>query len=200
MLRFTKEQLMPIFKESFSIADVCRKLGWEPRGDNYKVIHRYINIYELDTSHFLGRRTNIGNKNNVGISIEEYFKDNKIIKGSDLMKKLINTGLKEYKCEECGLTEWNGKQIKLQIHHINGNPLNNNVDNLKILCPNCHSQTDNFTGRANRGKFKRVFTGEYKHKCKNCGKRLRRNNKTGLCIDCLKLKWKSARKEICDVE
>ena len=59
----------------------------------------------MDISHFTGKRTNLGNKNNVGISNEEYFKDNKLIKGSALMRRLINKVGREYKCECCGISE-----------------------------------------------------------------------------------------------
>ena len=59
----------------------------------------------MDISHFTGNRTNLGNKNNVGISNEEYFKDNKLIKGSALMRRLINKVGREYKCECCGISE-----------------------------------------------------------------------------------------------
>ncbi|MGM9530406.1 HNH endonuclease [Intestinibacter sp.] len=52
---------------------------------------------------------------------------------------MINLGLKENKCEECGITEWRGKPITIQLHHINGDRSDNRVENLRMLCPNCHS-------------------------------------------------------------
>ena len=51
------------------------------------------------------------------------------------------------KCEVCGITDWNGKSITLQIDHINGNRCDNRLENLKVMCPNCHSQTDTFAGK-----------------------------------------------------
>jgi len=57
---------------------------------------------------------------------------------------------KGYKCECCGISEWQSKDIVLQVDHINGDPYNNNPNNLRLICPNCHSQTDTFAG-ANRG-------------------------------------------------
>ena len=60
---------------------------------------------------------------------------------------LINHKLKENKCEICGITEWNGKPITFQLHHKNGNPKDDRLENLQILCPNCHSQTDTFCKR-----------------------------------------------------
>ena len=54
------------------------------------------------------------------------------------------------KCECCGITDWNNKVLEFQIHHINGYPKDNKVDNLILLCPNCHSQTDNFSNKKRR--------------------------------------------------
>lgn len=194
----SKEQAEQICKESFSIADFCRKVGWQPRGNNYRVVHKYIKEYNLDTSHFTGNKTNIGNKNNVGISDEQYYKKDKLIKGSELLKRLLK--IREYKCEKCGISSWNGEHISLQIHHKDGDHFNNLLENLQILCPNCHSQTKNYSGKSNK-KSNHVYIRERKHKCKNCGKPLHREPKTGLCIDCLRKKKqiKSTQNESSDV-
>ena len=64
-----------------------------------------------------------------------------------LRLRLIRLGLKDPVCEECGLAEWRGRPLSLQLHHANGDGLDNRVDNLRILCPNCHSQTENWGGR-----------------------------------------------------
>jgi Zn finger protein HypA/HybF involved in hydrogenase expression len=64
-----------------------------------------------------------------------------------LKERLFKEGLKEYKCELCGISEWNGKPLSLQLHHINGVNNDNRLSNLQILCPNCHSQTDNFSSK-----------------------------------------------------
>ena len=65
-------------------------------------------------------------------------------------KRLFKEHIKENKCEICGITEWNNKPIICQLHHKDGNHLNNNLENLQILCPNCHSQTDNYCGNSNK--------------------------------------------------
>jgi len=69
---------------------------------------------------------------------------------SRLRKRLISVGLKQNKCEECSLAEWRGKSITCELHHIDGDNTNHRLHNLKILCPNCHSQTGNFGKRKKR--------------------------------------------------
>jgi hypothetical protein len=67
-----------------------------------------------------------------------------------LKKRLIAAGLKENRCEECGLREWHGRPLSMALHHVNGDGRDNRLENLQLLCPNCHSQTDNFSGRNRR--------------------------------------------------
>ena len=72
-----------------------------------------------------------------------------------LRLRLLADGLKDARCEECGITEWRGKPVPLQLHHVNGDGQDNRRENLQVLCPNCHSQTDSWGGR-NRGKLRAV--------------------------------------------
>ena len=64
--------------------------------------------------------------------------------------RLLGEGLKENRCEACGLTEWLGRPLSMALHHVNGDGRDNRLENLQLLCPNCHSQTDNFSGRGRR--------------------------------------------------
>lgn len=99
----SKEQAEEICKKVYSVAEFCREIGWQPRGANYNIFYKYVKDYNLDISHFTGQRSNLGNKNNIGISNEEYFRENKLIKGSELMKRLINKVGRKYECEICGI-------------------------------------------------------------------------------------------------
>ena len=92
-----------------------------------------------------------------------------------LYKKLIDSG-REGKCEICGISNWQDKPITLQVHHKDGNPKNNDFSNLQILCPNCHSQTDNYCSKNRKTKIK--------HYCSKCGKEIKERTVTGLCRDC----------------
>jgi rubrerythrin len=78
----------------------------------------------------------------------------KLLEGEILRRpnqRKVLTEMRGYKCEVCGISEWNGKKLVLQVDHINGDPYNHNADNLRLICPNCHSQTETFAG-ANRGR------------------------------------------------
>lgn len=192
----SKERAEEICKQVYSVADFCRMVGWKPVGGNYRIFYKYVKEYNLDISHFTGQKSNLGNKNNVGLPEERFFRKDKLIKSSDLMKKLLSIG-REYRCENknCGISEWHGKAIKLQIHHIDGDHFNNELDNLQILCPNCHSQTDTYAGKKNKkGERTIKYVKPRKYTCKECGRPLLRQPKTGLCIDCLR-KLQRAHKE-----
>jgi ribosomal protein L44E len=84
----------------------------------------------------------------------------------------------ENKCIGCGLTEWMNKPIALQLDHIDGNKKNNAKENLRILCPNCHSQTHTYAGKRNT----EYRTVEKYSACKKCGKKILLNSK--LCLNC----------------
>lgn len=73
-----------------------------------------------------------------------------------IVKRLIAEGLRERKCETCGLTEWMGQPISLQLHHVNGNGRDNSLGNLQLVCPNCHSQTDTWGGRNKNRRLRLV--------------------------------------------
>lgn len=64
-----------------------------------------------------------------------------------LKQRLIQAGLKEHRCERCGVSEWNGEPLSMQLHHKNGDGTDNRLPNLEFLCANCHSQTDTYGGR-----------------------------------------------------
>ena len=69
-----------------------------------------------------------------------------------LKARLISEGLKENRCERCGITEWMGQPLNMELHHVNGDGTDNRLENLQLLCGNCHTQTDNWGGRGVRRK------------------------------------------------
>ena len=143
-----KEELIEIVKKSFSYASVCKSVGISPVGGNFNTIKKYIKLYNINIEHFTGQGWNTGDKYiffGKRIPLDEILEGHyPTYKSGSLKTRLIKSGLKEHKCETCGITEWYNKKISLHLHHIDGDNTNHKLYNLKILCPNCHSQTDNF--------------------------------------------------------
>ena len=110
---------------------------------------------KVDTLNSFLKREGIEYRGNIGAkgkkisplkkSAEELMSENKLITSYKLKNRILEESLKEYRCECCGLTEWNGKPIPLELHHINGDHYDNRFENLQLLCPNCHAQTDNYS-------------------------------------------------------
>ena len=102
----------------------------------------------------------------------EYFGTNKQITSSKLKEKILRDGLKEYKCEKCGLSTWLGEEIPLELHHIDGNHYNNNFENLIILCPNCHALEEDRQTKKNYTIKDQVIKEKKKNYCIDCGKEI----------------------------
>ena len=79
--------------------------------------------------------------------IEDLLVEGRRTQRLNLKRRLLREGLKEDRCEICGIDEWLGRPLAMALHHINGDPADNRIENLQLLCPNCHSQTPNFAGR-----------------------------------------------------
>jgi Zn finger protein HypA/HybF involved in hydrogenase expression len=147
--KYTKENLQEIANKCFSFRQMILELNLKETGGNYTNIQNRCKEFEVDTNHFFGPAWNklghpLFNKKN-GIPIEKFFiKNEKKIASSRIKNRILNNGLKEYKCENCGLTEWLGRRLVIELHHINGDPTDNRLQNLQMLCPNCHSQTHNY--------------------------------------------------------
>lgn len=146
---------MEFVKSSTSLRQVATKCGYAPGGGSGSAaIKNMIKFYNFDTSHFLDLNGSSEMKNNFDYS---RFKRGVAIKSSNMKSALVH--LKGHKCENCGLEEWQKVEIPLEVHHIDGDPLNNEIENLKLLCPNCHALTENWRGR-NIEKEKAVVPDE----------------------------------------
>ncbi|MDQ4129575.1 MAG: HNH endonuclease [Actinomycetota bacterium] len=140
-----------------SYAQVLRRLELKPGGYTYVALKRRIAELGLDTGHMTGQGWAKGRRNPTPGSLrplaEILVADSDYTNTYHLKRRLLKEGLKESRCESCGLTEWNGRPAPLQLDHVNGDRRDNRLENLRILCPNCHAQTDTWCSR-NRGRYK----------------------------------------------
>jgi Zn finger protein HypA/HybF involved in hydrogenase expression len=144
---YSEQELREAVKKSTSIRQVLEKLDIVPAGGNYQTTNRRIKKLNIDISHFTGQAWNRGKVIGPKRPIEEYLIENSVVQSFKLKGRLIAEGLKQHKCECCGITEWNGKPAPIELDHINGNNHDNRLENLRILCPNCHAQTDTYRGK-----------------------------------------------------
>ena len=140
--KFSREEIEQFVEESSSYAQLARKIGYDDAANNgsaYRAIHQMIDELNLDTSHFKGQGWH---KDDFDYS---RFRYGNHIKTSAALNALV--ALRGRKCECCGITDWMGQSIPLEIHHEDGDSLNNALENLKLLCPNCHALTENYRGK-----------------------------------------------------
>ena len=139
-----------------SVAGTLRLLGLRAIGGNYKTVHRAISELELDTSHWTGKGHRKGTRIpmvpaqplSVLLVAQSHYKTSK------LRLRLLSEQVFPHKCCECGLAEWRGGPIPLELDHRDGDNTNNLLENLRLLCPNCHALTDTYRGRNKGRKFR----------------------------------------------
>lgn len=145
-MKYTKELLESLIKKSKSVADVMRFLEIKITGGNHAHISKQIKSFEINTNHFLGQNWAKGRiLDKRRLKPEEILiENNKRRMDAQLLRRaLLESGI-EYKCFFCSIKEWNNKKLTLHVDHINGDWSNNKIENLRFLCPNCHSQTDTY--------------------------------------------------------
>lgn len=146
----TKEEIQRAVSDSFSYAQTLSKLGLKPMGGNYRILQRKLQEYAIDTKHFTGMGHLKGKTHNWSkkIPLDEILKEGTTYQSFKLKNRLLKEKIIENKCSQCGLEdEWNGKKINHHLDHFNGINTDNRLENLRLLCPNCHSQTDTYTGK-----------------------------------------------------
>ena len=116
-------------------AYICRQLDCRPG-----TLETYLKVWNIKYEGNQGEKgLKISNKRKSAIE----YANKEIVQVPKLRRKLIEDGLKEERCEVCNVSEWMGKKLTLELHHKDGNRYNNKLDNLQVLCPNCHALTPN---------------------------------------------------------
>lgn len=153
---WTEKQLRAAVKNSTSVRQVLRKLNLKEAGGNYAQIKKYIEFYKIDKKHFTGPGWSKGLRG-IGkplIKLEDILVKESYFQSFKLKKRLFEVKLKPMYCEECGWAEKSKDgRLPLELDHINGNSMDNRIENLRVLCPNCHSLKPTHRGR-NRKKMK----------------------------------------------
>jgi hypothetical protein len=178
--KLSDDELQSLLNESNSFSEVLIKLNMDPKTGNRKTLRLRLNASNFDFTLININRNKLKsqrasqNLKNIKIPTEKILVENSTYSGNRELKiRLISEGLKEYKCNICTLQNmWNNKPLSLQLDHINGINNDNRIENLRFLCPNCHSQTDTFSGR----RQKKIT------KCIDCNKVI--NKKSTRCVRC----------------
>lgn len=149
--KYSLDQLVQSINESSSLRQTLIKLNVAPYGGNYEVLKKAINHYNLDTSHFNGQAWNRGRKLTVKYSLDDYLTNKLPIQSYKLKNRLLANKLIKPVCSCCYNSSWLGKAIPLELDHINGDNKDNRLENLRLLCPNCHALTPTYRSK-NRSK------------------------------------------------
>jgi len=191
-MKHSDEQVRQAVVGAKSVADVMRRLGLNCTGYGHaRFKKRLLRLGLKVETKAPWNKGKIGDKKPTSFYLK---KGGNVITSSKLRRRLIEDGLKKEECEECRIGPfWNNKPLTLQLDHIDGDRDNNEISNLRIICPNCHTQTKTYSKMKTHGDahLKKVYN------CKRCNQILRRKTKTGFCIKCL-TKVRTYRRKVKD--
>lgn len=229
--KYSKEEFTKAWNSSMSIAEVGRKLNLYMTGAGYENVKRAAKDLGLTTAHMTGSRHLIGKTHDFNTRpLEEILQYGSNSSNTYIKKRLWSEGIFDKKCYRCNRTTWEGEEIPLTLEHISGDNKDNRIENLTILCYNCHALTPTFAGR-NKGKTKygreskqagvaelayaadsksvskerNLDVGSSPITCTMCEVVLDKARKTGLCFTCYKyqtrkIDWPTVTDLICLLE
>ena len=150
--RYSIQEAEAAVSNSISYRQVLTKLGIIPAGGNYATLKKFLSYHNINTDHFKGQGWNKDRSYHPKVSLDTYLTNNKSITSHKLRKRLLRDGIFPHQCFRCNLSVWLGDPIPLELDHIDGCHQNNELTNLRLLCPNCHSKTSTF--RRSKGSLK----------------------------------------------
>jgi len=161
--KHTDEEFITAVKEVISMAQLLKKLGMVISSCNYKSLYRRIQRFQLSTAHWKGRAEITADgalRFLTQLSLEEILVKDSPYDPTSMRKLVLKHNLIVYQCAKCGINEWMGEPLQLQLDHINGKRSDQRLENLRWLCPNCHTQTETWGCKRRRNR------------CVDCGKPL----------------------------
>lgn len=178
----TQEAAISLIERHSSFQSVLHELGLCPGGGNYKALHQRFAELNVDTSPLYAkihstRVLQLTEEHNKGrLDASSVLIENSPYSRSVVRRILMQEKLLEYRCECClSPAHWQGRELTLQIDHKNGSSNDHRLENLRFLCPNCHSQTESFAGRNTRKPIQL---------CVSCKRTVKGHSKRGLCLRC----------------
>ena len=138
-----KSQILIWIDENKSKAFIAKELGCKQ-----ETLNKYLEKMGIE---YAGNQSGKGQpKRKPKMTLEDYLENSEDIQTNKVRKKILEEGLKPHRCECCGLEEWMGKPIPLELHHKDGDRHHNELENYELLCPNCHAFTDSYRGKNSR--------------------------------------------------
>lgn len=183
---YTKEEFTISWNESLSISECARKLNLASYGSTYETLKKTALELNLTRDHMTGKGWNTNGYNpRIPIPLSEVMVENSDYSRGSLKKRLIEEKILDYLCDICGISNWLNSTLVLHLDHINGINNDNRLENLRLLCPNCHSQTSTYTGRNQSKKTVVKKTIPEKNKMKyycTCGSE--KSKMAKVCMSC----------------
>lgn len=147
-MKYTNDQLFNCVPNCTSIRQLLLALGLADRGGNYKTIIAKLKRLNIDTSHFTGKGHRKGQQYlSERTNYQDYLVYGSTVTSYRLKNVLLREGVFTRICSSCLGTEWMGHPIPLELDHIDGDNINNVLENLRLLCPNCHALTSTYRGK-----------------------------------------------------
>ncbi|MDT7542299.1 MAG: hypothetical protein QOE33_2203 [Acidobacteriota bacterium] len=155
--KYTERQLRRAVRTSTSLAQTLSKLGVAPFGGNYEVLRKAIKHFSIDTSHYTGQVWNKGKTFGAKQPLSRYLCNELQIQSYKLKNKLLADGLLNRVYSSCKRKTWLSEPVPLELDHINGDRHDNRLQNLRLLCPNCHTLTPTYRAKNRASKLSSVL-------------------------------------------